>query len=736
MKLKLIFLILFVIGFSLEVYSQVYTQRIILQQSKPYYFAGDIMHLNFYLVGNDPKQNQEPELVYVNLLDKMDKSIFEGSILTSNGQGGASIKLSNSMTAGYYELVVYTNRMKNFGQQLFLRKRIAVFNGSQLSSENKNSIILKAVAEGGQLVDGITNRVIIHATDIYGNGVANKVTLLADGKVITTFQCDSYGFGTFYFTPDQSKKYDLVTEKGAIITNVMPVIEAFGTILKVRNVKETTQLILQTNKKEELKYKVEIRSQNEILYAAEHVINKRKPLLLTLKSKELQSKMLDAVVLDDKGEIINHRAFSTFISNDTIDSKLAVINEEIRPGEKVEFEVTTNAKLLALSVLDTTYSNKLESDPFAEFYFDYDLLDKCVLASIPVSSILNTTTFENLLFFKKPYPVPVSYKYEQEKYLYLKGRLTDSKPLPDTTKLLFYISGINVAYQATTDSIGLFSFPLLFDFHGKEKVIFVPLNKEHKFEKPQIQQYISITHKLDLSLPLKMDSVIVNQIIEQKNLSEIIKAYNYSNEVVDQEDRSFQIENIFDVYERSINMNEYVSFNSMEEVIKEILPGVQLRGKGQKKTLRIYSSELEKNFEDSPLIFINNDPVLNIQELLNIDPNDIESIKVVTSLGELNKIGSFAQNGVIIIKTKKNVKNRYIEDSTFEASGLLSSFPLEQPEPDFRDVLYSNLLRQENHQTKKIEILSSYRPGTYVIKLKAIGGQDSKVITQKISIAK
>jgi len=142
-----------------------------------------------------------------------------------NGYSHANIGLPDSLPEGNYKLRAYTNWMRNFNSDFFFSKEIFIhnpieenfvrFRGIWQNRRFNNRLADKVETmqfaffpEGGNLVEGLKNRVAFKAANSLGAGQDITGRLFDNnGNMILEFESKHNGMGVFSFTPENGKKY-------------------------------------------------------------------------------------------------------------------------------------------------------------------------------------------------------------------------------------------------------------------------------------------------------------------------------------------------------------------------------------------------------------------------------------------------------------------------------------------------------------------------------------------------
>lgn len=122
--------------FGSEVYSRFYSyldnfreEKVYLQTDKPYYSAGENIWFKGYLVN---AATQKPEsysnFIYVELIDREDTVVSRVKIQRGSTGFAGHIKLDQTIPAGDYNLIAYSQWMRNNSSDFFFNKKIHIGN--------------------------------------------------------------------------------------------------------------------------------------------------------------------------------------------------------------------------------------------------------------------------------------------------------------------------------------------------------------------------------------------------------------------------------------------------------------------------------------------------------------------------------------------------------------------------------------------------------------------------------
>ncbi len=174
-----------------------------------------------------------------------------------------------------------------------------------------------------------------------------------------------------------------------------------------------------------------------------------------------------------------------------------------------------------------------------------------------------------------------------------------------------------------------------------------------------------------------------------------------------------------------IDLKTYIELPSLDYIIRELIPGVNVYGPRGERGISIFSKREKRTYKD-PLILLDNIPIFNIEKLLQIEPSLIKTIEVYNSKYIL---GNHYLNGIFSIKTKTNnfASYKWDDNSVFVSVKTLDkpqifTYPdysesISSPIPDFRTTLYWNpIINSEN--INDIQFFSSDICNTYEVIIK------------------
>ncbi len=329
-----------------------------------------------------------------------------------------------------------------------------------------------------------------------------------------------------------------------------------------------------------------------------------------------------------------------------------------------------------------------------------------------------------------------SYKYPPEYYGHIiTGKIVDAVTDAPAAGMAGYISvsGLPQFFRsAVSDDAGNISFHLK-NFYGIDEVVCqtdsrTDSNYIVKLNNPFSNNYTSF-RRAD-SLPLS--GIASNLRVRQGVSAQVQYAYfasmrdRYSVPVID-------TLLFYGNPEKRYIVDEYVKFGSMEDVLREYVIEIGVQMRNGKPFPFVFDQLRRKPFTTHPFFLVNGMPVFDVNRLMAIAPEVLETIDVVDWRYFLN---GKSYEGIASINTRK----RSIEDFGMESNAVVADYkglqldrifyspkyetedPASARLPDFRSVLFWSpdvLLSGGNSQ--KIEFYSSDIKGEFIVVVQGIG---------------
>jgi len=196
--------------------SLIIIEKVYLHTDRDIYYPGDDIWLKAYLINAFNRSLSDQSLsLHVELISPSSEIILSRILRLDGGLGNGDFKLPDNLISGRYRIRAYTNYMRNFSDQLFFNKEIAIINSSDpinaisdSVNNRKNKLEISFFPEGGSLVDNVTSVVAFKAINAIGKGCDVSGELYSSaGELIGTFKSSHLGMGSFFLRPVSGLSY-------------------------------------------------------------------------------------------------------------------------------------------------------------------------------------------------------------------------------------------------------------------------------------------------------------------------------------------------------------------------------------------------------------------------------------------------------------------------------------------------------------------------------------------------
>lgn len=727
--------------------NEVPQEKAYLHLDKPYYTAGETIWFKAYLVeANSHMPDTISIPLYVELTDNQRGKVIDRRILKlEGGSAAADFILPDTLKAGYYQLRAYTNWMLNFDENLLFTKDFKVYRPNEVDAPaklNAQEIDFQFFPEGGNLVEGIENRLAYKAVDALGNGLDVSGVILSDkGDTVMNFESEHLGMGLMTFKPQVGEKYIAKIKYRNIYEKEisLPTIEKEGFVMGVESVadKNNIRLFVGHNLNNMTgQIAVVGQSQGRICYTAK-TISTKKVLLIKIPKNKFPEGITQFTVFNDKGVPLCERLI--YLKNDsTLNIKILTNKTQYKTKEKVTIDIEAkDAKGQPISgdfSVSVTDAGQVLEKPFADNISTYLLLNSDLKGRIeqpayyfskenPEASrhldiLMMTQGWRRYKWndiLKEELPKP---KFLFERGLTLSGEISrpNGKPfekpvnltfmfdLKDSTKLfgmgmaekdgtfaaynLNFVDSAKVVIQAIAGNSNRNTKIFINrTFSPKVQVVAIPFNAV-TFDEKELADYLKRTKEaLDFERTLRFNKAIM--------LNEVtVKAKKKTQE------RDNRV--LYDTPSKSLTIDQTMTgFTNILDLMRGRFAGVQVSGSVNDPTITIRG--VSSIMLSSEPLFLLDGMQTDKSAILMLPVPDVDKIDILTG-AEASIYGSGAGGGVISILTKRGNPNYdYSQDEAmgvqnFRIAGYYPTkefyapkYDVDIPEnlrPDFRSTIF------------------------------------------------
>ena len=584
--------------------------------------------------------------------------VLQTKVTLANGFGDGSIFLPASISSGNYQVRAYTNWMQNFEPEGFFRRAITIVNTFKEPEAITTSAAERYEAqffpEGGNLVNGLKCKVAFRVTDSKGNGVEFTGEVHDQNKnIVATFKPHKFGIGNFTFTPSINQTYTavIVDSHGSIATYKLPVVNDEGYVMTVQDSVESQVTIqVQANRKTTepvvpLVYMV-VNTRQMIALAEARILQNGKTYF-QINKKDLGEGVSQLTLFDDKLQPVAERLYFKRPEKKLMIQMLTDL-PVYEKRRKVKVEITSENNFhkpepanLSIAIVRNDSLSGIARDNILSYLLLTSELKGRVESPEYYLNTQDNKAIDNLLLthgwrrfswnkiimgIKKPTPV---YIPEFNGHI-INGKIIDGSGQP-IAGVSTYLStpGKNIQlYTSRSNEQGGVQFEMKY-FFGTKKIIAQAetdkisnyrieikdpfCNKFATFTMPGfLPRHEDETRLLERSVALQAQDIYHNK-----------KVNNFST-------TTFDSVSFYGKADETYYLEEYTRFPTMEDVLREYVPGVLVRKRKDNFYFRVPDILNKTIFKENPLVLLDGLPVFDFNKIMAFDPLKIRKLEVIT----------------------------------------------------------------------------------------------------------
>ncbi|MFZ9504232.1 MAG: hypothetical protein ACO263_06650 [Cyclobacteriaceae bacterium] len=727
-------------------------EKIFAHLSQSDLITGELLWFSLFVTdAQSHRPSALSKMAYVELLGRDNKVVLQDKIVIDGGSGYGSFYLPATLQTGKYLFRAYTSWMKNSSPEFYFHREIQIVNTLRAPESVTSSIgLTRARAEffpeGGYLVDGLPSRVGVHVYDEKGSGAEATGFIFSKGDTVARFSTKKFGFSDFKFTPKSDRSYTVVLKdlNGQAIAAQLPEIRKSGMTL---NVKPDPN----GNVKVDVYSSTPDRSEN---------------LRLVLHCRSVVSADRSVTLRDGRGQVelsatllapgINHLTFfneqmqpilerlyfkKPDVQSLTVQSGQSVY--AIRSKGRIGFSGIQDS-LTRLSVSVVHADSLVDYDDITSYlYLSSDLHGKVESPAFYFSDGPEVSAVADLLMlthgwrrfdwkelFVQASPEP---RYLPE----LKSHLITAKfegisgtdPVAGKTAYLSSPGKMIRLYTARSDESGRLYFEvkpgqvggrLIIQPEKNDSTLRVvaedPFSSAFKNWNPQdvrlfSSQAAALTQR-------SIDMQVQDIYREQETFFSRSTLAADSTPFYGQPDEQYQLD-------------DYVRFPSLEEVMREFVKGVWVRKRAGHFRLIVQDKEVNRMFNESPMLLLDGVPVADADKLFEVDALKIKRIDVIA---RKYFTGPLVSEGLISLSTydgqmaglSPDPRSAVVdltsleEKRIFKAPAYTTIQSRDDRMPDRRRLLYFNHNLMTSSTNGEIEFFTSDTEGKFLIRLNGL----------------
>lgn len=348
------------------------SSNIYLHTDRDYYFPGDTVWFKGYFLSEGLFANNLHNM-YMKLIDTQGKELLQVVAFINNGVTASHFRIPSNYTAT--EIYINANTVLDScenSKPYFKRLQILQMANADGGIEHQGKPIvaqgylLNIIPEGGVLLSGLENKIILQVLDSGGYPGKAEGKLVDDkGKVLEKFQTDSVGLAAVQLTvePDRDYTVEWTATDGNLQKNILPK-AVLGSKINLVDQDSIVLVQLQTTKESENVF-VSVGIGKRKLFDQELTLKSGKKINIPLQKKDIEMGILQASLFDTQQKVLSRRSMLleqerafltpqvTFVG-EFRDKSEGKINVQLPDGEEIA-KLSVSVTDIAIPV-DTTQS--------------------------------------------------------------------------------------------------------------------------------------------------------------------------------------------------------------------------------------------------------------------------------------------------------------------------------------------------------------------------------------------
>lgn len=620
----------------------------ILRTDRSFYFPGDNMLLEVWIVGK-PVPDKVSETVY--LVDSNHKLHKSFQLNVVNGHGSALAPVSSLAKEGYYDLVV------PIGTSQTLRETIYI--GRNPPTLAKDSITTGTISsQGGQAVCGCASIFKLKSKPNQRFFLTSLDSVFAD-----SVSTDKWGIGTFLYKPDYSQttlSYLLINEEDtiSIVPDTFPKKIGYCISSSINEYKGYVEVRIAKNDSLQKGNVLDVQFTNHgKTFEAQPDLGTNPYALIRYPFKDLYPGMAALKITDNESqETLYHQ--SLIVPSERQEAELRVPDGAPRSQITLNIKNPSNVTMkgsVKVIPMDLTQTNLHSGSLLAK-----SQLPKNMAESAPevVSALLSQdySLANRYLIGVEPKTLdPGSFNYNN----FPVSNFRFEREIRDSVLLLLYSPPHNLITESYVKNRE-FDYKMYFDFRDSLQFFYQVFQDDVPVDN---------TIKLNTKIPQFVGSIKPRIPEEKKEAYQKlakINQYYPSARKRDQELRGFQLPLDF---ER--DLTEFYKFETMEEAVTELMPGIAVRRRKGEKVIRVFD-DLNREFLDGgdPVFVVNDIPIFNSELIFSLDSKKLTFFGVANHVQTLNAYGRLGKYGVVKLSTTEDL-DRSINSNKITLTGQL-----------------------------------------------------------------
>ncbi|WP_303312459.1 hypothetical protein [Hymenobacter sp. BT730] len=735
-------------------------EKLFLHVDRPTYLCGEVLWFKVYAVdGTYHKPLPMSQVAYIEVLDKAQRPVLQSKIPLQQSVGQGSFLLPTSLASGTYTVRAYTSWMKNFSPDFYYQTSVTVLNPAAASSQStaKDTLAydIQFFPEGGNLVRNINSKVGFKIADRKGRSLDAEGSVLNEkGVVVARFRSLKFGLGSFSFTPELAGTNYTASVKlpnGRLLTRRLPAVAEQGMVLH-----------LEEGAADELTIRVSAMGTGQITEPVFLLGHARQKVTVVASAALNNGQALFQVKKQDLPDGISH--FTLFNSRQQpvcerlyfrrpthlLRISATTDKREYSTRDKVRLQLGTATPSLAVAPASLSVAvfrqDSLSTTPSTDILSylwltsdikgtienpGYYLTSPDADARQAADNLMLTQGWSRFRWADVQAAKAPAFEFLPELSGHLiRGRVvnrTTGAPVPNVHAYLTSPNRQGRLFSAVSQADGSVVFEVK-EFYGAKDLVIQPNQLMDSTSRIEILNPYSVSYPsaaapyAPLPLTVRFKDAITQRYLQTQLQKSYFKGYNnhYTFPAVDTLLYTGKPDEHY-------NLDEFIRFPTMEDIMREYVPGVALRRRKDGFHFLVIDAPRKTVFAANPLVLLDGVPVFSINKIMTLDPLKVQKLDVFT---RHYFVGQLMFDGLVSYTTYKgdlagfplnsNVLMQEYEGLQYQREFYAPSYEAAQDQasrlPDFRTLLYWNPnVMTSTTGNKPLEFFTSDQAGKYLV---------------------
>lgn len=630
-------------------------EKVYAHTDRTFYLTGETLWFKVYGVdGTLHKPLGISKVAYVEVLNAANFPVLQAKIGLEQGMGNGSFFIPASLGSGNYRLRVYTSWMKNFLPDYYFDQHITIVNPfvpRELPPRaDQPACGIDFFPEGGNLVSGIRSKVGFSIRGKAGDHTTCSAVIVDDkNDTLATAAPGRSGLGSFYFTPDSNRHYTAITthgKTGASSAQALPQVHSKGYVMHLEDKGEIIEVTVRATAVSQRSVYLFVHARQIIARAERKDLDNQTATFL-LPRADLAEGISHFTLFDGSLQPVCERLFFVHPRKE-LQVSVSANQKVFHPRKKVTVTVETkNSKGIAGSahVSMAVYKTDSLPQPNRKSIMPYLWLEADLAGAIESpgyyfseESAEVRTAIDHLMLTQGwrrfDWTEVLGRRHHHAFLPEVRGHIVTgmiSKGEKEQRGVFTYLGSpgkIIRAYGSWSDQEGKVRFEIK-DFYGPRRIIIQAKSDSSEAYTIRLLDPFSSAWDSETLPEWRVGAENEKELVARSIAMQVQDIYyfdSFGNQVtLPKVDSSA----FFGEGDATYYLDDYTRFPVMEEVMREYVPGVFVRKRKDGFHFIVLDLVNGGVLPGDPMVLLDGVPVLDVDEIMAVDPRRIRKLEVV-----------------------------------------------------------------------------------------------------------